>query len=104
MAELDAEEREILEAYHGGGLKPVALSAEAVSRYRTAARAVSRKDRRVNLRLSSTDLDEIKVKAMEEGVPYQTLMASVLHKYVSGQLVGRDWPRVRSRDSKPATP
>ena len=44
------------------------------------------KDRRVNIRLSSGDLSDIEVKALEEGVPYQTLIASVLHKYVTGRL------------------
>ena len=43
-------------------------------------------DRRVNIRLSSGDLSDIQVKALEEGVPYQTLIASVLHKYVTGRL------------------
>ena len=45
------------------------------------------KDRRVNIRLSSIDLSDIQVKALEEGMPYQTLIASVLHKFVSGRLV-----------------
>ena len=45
------------------------------------------KDRRVNIRLSSIDLSDIQVRALEEGMPYQTLIASVLHKFVSGRLV-----------------
>jgi predicted DNA binding CopG/RHH family protein len=44
------------------------------------------KDKRVNIRLSSGDLSDIQIKALEEGVPYQTLIASVLHKYVTGRL------------------
>jgi len=43
-------------------------------------------DRRVNIRLSSMDLSDIRVKASEEGIPYQTLIASVLHKFVTGRL------------------
>jgi hypothetical protein len=45
------------------------------------------KDKRVNIRISSRDLDDIQAKAAEEAVPYQTLMSSVLHKYVTGRLV-----------------
>ena len=47
------------------------------------------KDKRVNIRLSTSDLRDIQVKALEEGIPYQTLMASILHKYVTGRLTER---------------
>jgi predicted DNA binding CopG/RHH family protein len=89
MSKLDREEREILAAYRQGKLERVALSAEEIERYREAARAVSRKDKRVNIRMSSVDLRELQIRAMKEGIPYQTLMASVLHKYVAGKLIER---------------
>lgn len=54
--------------------------------FRDAARATFIKNRRVNIRLSAADLLDIQARAYEEGVPYQTLIASVLHKYVSGRL------------------
>jgi hypothetical protein len=60
---------------------------EDMATFKKAAQATSLKDRRVNIRLSSPDLRDIQSRAMEEGVPYQTLIASVLHKYVSGRLV-----------------
>lgn len=88
MPELDQEERDLLEAYERGELKSVATKDELV-RLRAAARATALKDRRVNIRLSSGDLNDIQVKALEEGVPYQTLIASVLHKYVTGRLTER---------------
>jgi predicted DNA binding CopG/RHH family protein len=88
-ATLDAEEREILAAYHAGALEPAPLSPREIDEYRAAARATARKDARVNIRLSSQVLDDFKVRALEEGIPYQTLMASVLHKFVSGKLVAR---------------
>ena len=47
------------------------------------------RDKRVNIRLSSGDLQDIQVKALEQGMPYQTLIASVLHKYVTGRLAER---------------
>ena len=86
MSKVDAYEQEILTAFEKGQLKSVATKAELV-KLKAAARATAMKDRRVNIRLSSIDLSDIQVKALEEGVPYQTLIASVLHKYVSGRLV-----------------
>ena len=78
-------EHEILSAYEKGQLKSVATKDE-LAKFKVAARATAIKDRRVNIRLSSGDLSDIQVKALEEGVPYQTLIASVLHKYVTGRL------------------
>jgi len=52
-------------------------------------KVLSKKDKRVNLRMSSKDLEAIKTYAVEEGLPYQTLMSSVLHKFVTGRLVDR---------------
>jgi predicted DNA binding CopG/RHH family protein len=85
MQKIDAHELEILTAFEKGRLKSVATKAELM-KFRAAARATAIKDRRVNIRLSSGDLSDIQVKALEEGVPYQTLIASVLHKYVTGRL------------------
>jgi predicted DNA binding CopG/RHH family protein len=85
MTPLDPYEREVLEAYEAGKLAPVASKAE-LQRLRAAARATALKDKRVNIRLSSGDLLGIQAKALEEGMPYQTLIASVLHKYVTGRL------------------
>lgn len=86
MPKIDAYERAILTAFEKGRLRSVATKAE-LEKFRAAARATAVKDRRVNIRLSSIDLSDIQVKALEEGMPYQTLIASVLHKYVSGRLV-----------------
>jgi predicted DNA binding CopG/RHH family protein len=83
---LDAYETDILKAFERGEMKSVATKAE-LAKYRAAARATAIKDKRVNIRLSSGDLTDIQVKALEEGMPYQTLIASVLHKYVTGRLV-----------------
>ncbi len=85
MSELDPYEIEVLKAYEAGKLKPIADKAE-LQRLRAAARATAVKDKRVNIRLSSADLLDIQAKALEEGMPYQTLIASVLHKYVTGKL------------------
>ena len=85
MPKTDSYEKELLAAYDSGELKSVASKTE-LARYRSAARATAIKDQRVNIRMSSGDLNDIRVKALEEGVPYQTLIASVLHKYATGRL------------------
>lgn len=85
MSKIDAYEDEILSSYEKGQLKSVATKAE-LAKFKAAARATAIKDRRVNIRLSSGDLSDIQVRALEEGVPYQTLITSILHKYVSGRL------------------
>lgn len=86
MPQLDHDELELLGDYEAGRLVSVASAAE-LQRLREAARATALKDKRVNIRLSSGDLMDIQARALAEGMPYQTLIASVLHKYVSGQLV-----------------
>lgn len=88
MPKIDDYELEVLTAFEQGKLKSVATKSE-LAKIRAAARATATKDRRVNIRLSSGDLSDIQVKALEEGVPYQTLIASVLHKYVTGRLAER---------------
>jgi len=75
----------VLAAFDKSQLKSVASKAE-LAKFKAAARATAIKDRRVNIRLSSGDLSDIQTRALEEGVPYQTLIASVLHKYVTGRL------------------
>jgi len=86
MKRLDRYERDILSAYEKGKLVSARLTKEQFGAFRDAARATFIKSRRVNIRLSAADLMDIQAKAYEEGVPYQTLIASVLHKYVSGRL------------------
>ena len=98
MSKVDAYELKILELFEKGKLKSVATKSE-LGKLKAAARATAIKDRRVNIRLSSIDLDDIQVKAMEEGLPYQTLIASVLHKYVSGRLVEKS-RRMTSRSTR----
>jgi predicted DNA binding CopG/RHH family protein len=85
MKKLDAYEEDVLHAFDAGKLKSVASKSE-LAKFKAAARSTAAKDKRVNIRLSSGDLSDIQVKALEEGVPYQTLIASVLHKYVTGRL------------------
>jgi predicted DNA binding CopG/RHH family protein len=87
MVRLDGEEQELVESFERDEWRPVPERGAAVERYRGYARTTFKKDMRVNIRISSKDLEALQIRALEEGLPYQTLMASVLHKYVSGQLV-----------------
>lgn len=83
---LDAQEKEILESVERGEWRPAKGGKRERSRYATYAKATFRKDRRVNIRISSKDLEAIQKRALEEGLPYQTLISSLLHKYASGRL------------------
>ena len=86
MRKLDRYERELLGSYEKGTLVSARPTKAQLTAFRDAARATFIKDRRVNIRLSAADLLDIQARAYEEGIPYQTLIASVLHKYVSGRL------------------
>lgn len=86
MKRLDRYEQGILSAYEKGKLVSARPTRAQLGALRDAARATFIKNRRVNIRLSAADLLDIQARAYEEGVPYQTLIASVLHKYVSGRL------------------
>ena len=85
---LDAFEADVLSAFEAGEFTSVATK-EELEALRAAARATGTKDRRVNIRLSSADVQGIQALAVREGIPYQTLIASVLHKYVTGRLIER---------------
>ncbi|MDD2810090.1 hypothetical protein [Rhodoferax sp.] len=88
-AKHDDEELEILQAWEAGTLKPVSDTAEQAKVHRVAADATFKKDQRLNIRISSRDLKNLQARALEEGVPYQTFAASLLHKFVSGHLVNQ---------------
>ena len=87
MTKLSRAEREVLEAFERGEFKPVENVEDVLAQHRRAAEAAARKDARIDIRLSMKDLHALQSRALREGVPYQTLVASVLHKYVDGQLV-----------------
>jgi predicted DNA binding CopG/RHH family protein len=89
MDKLDQKEQELLESYDREERRSVQGLEPEVERFREYARATFKKDMRVNIRLSSKDLEALKKRALEEGIPYQTLMSSVLHKYASRRLVDR---------------
>jgi predicted DNA binding CopG/RHH family protein len=83
---LRSDEQEIEDAFEEKGFRSVVEGKKAIATYRKAAAATLKKDKRINIRISSRDLEEIRRRAAEEGLPYQTLIASILHKYASGSL------------------
>ncbi len=80
---LDKEEQQILDAIEKGEWEAVKPAKAELSRYAQIAKATLKKDQRMNIRISKADMERLKVRAAEEGMPYQTLVASVLHKFVS---------------------
>ena len=87
MKKIDAFEKDILAAYEKGELKSTSPSKAKLAKFKAAATATFLKEKRINIRLSTPDLMDIQARALEEGMPYQTLIASVLHKFVAGRLV-----------------
>lgn len=86
---LSPEEQEILESYENGEWVSVMNPSDA-ARYKAAAKNTFKKDKRINIRISEMDLELLQERALIEGLPYQTLMSSVLHKYVTGRLVDKN--------------
>ena len=82
---LDKDEQQILEAFEAGEFKSVLTPARR-KQVQEAATHMFKKDKRINIRISSRDLEAIQKRALVEGIPYQTLVSSILHKYVSGSL------------------
>lgn len=80
-------ETEIVASFEKGEWKSISSLKEEVERIAASAVSTLAKDKRINIRLSSRDLEGLQMKAAEEGLPYQTLISSILHKYVSGRLV-----------------
>lgn len=87
MKKLDDFENELLNDFEQGNLKSIAPSKADLTKFKAAATATFLKEKRINIRLSSPDLMDIQARALEEGMPYQTLIASILHKFVSGKFV-----------------
>ena len=86
---IDADVKEPPESVERGEWKSAGGGKRERTRYSRYAKATFRKDRRLNIRLSSKDLEAIQKRALAEGLPYQTLIASLLHKYATGLPQGR---------------
>ncbi|MGD1973721.1 MAG: hypothetical protein PVG73_06600, partial [Desulfobacterales bacterium] len=87
--QINNEEREILDAFERNELKSVPNVVQEIEVARHAARNTFNKTKRVNLRLTERDFHLAHIKALEEGLPYQTLLSSVIHKYLTGRLIDK---------------
>jgi len=86
MIKLDKEEKELLKSIENGQWRIIPNFKEELKKHKEYAKATLRKDKRVNIRISQHDLQSLQRKAVEEGIPCQTLISSVLHKYINGRL------------------
>ncbi len=86
---LSKEEKEILSAYEKGDFKSIPNVKREIEKYRRYAKYTLQKNKRMNIRISERDLIHIQRKAVEEGLPYQTFISSILHKYITGHLIER---------------
>ena len=84
---LTKEEKKILDSVERGEWKQIPKFKREAKRFQESAKATLRKDKRVNIRMTERDLVSFQKKAVEEGLPYQTLISSVLHKYINGRLI-----------------
>ena len=84
---LTKEEKEILDSVERDEWKQIPNFPRNAKRFQESAQATLRKDKRVNIRMTERDLVHFQKKAIEEGLPYQTLISSVLHKYINGRLI-----------------
>lgn len=84
-AKLSKEEEDLLSAVEAGELESVLTDARK-KELEAIASNTFKKDKRINIRISNRDLTAVQSRASEEGIPYQTLVSSIIHKYISGSL------------------
>jgi predicted DNA binding CopG/RHH family protein len=102
---LDKEEKDILDSYERGEWKSIKNLESEIEKHKKYAHHTLKKDKRINIRISSMVLDELQARAAEDGIPYQTLISSILHRFVTGKLIekpGRLEKNSRDRDLLPA--
>ena len=87
---LDQEEKEILEAFESGHLKLSKPSKKEIAAIKAAALSTFRKDKRITIRLYDHDFKGIQKKALQMGIPYQTLISGIIHRYIEGDLISKD--------------
>lgn len=83
---IDQEEKDLMESIEREEWQPVENINHEKKKAIAAARNTLKKDKRINLRLTQKDYHQIQIKAIEEGIPYQTLISSIVHKYINGLL------------------
>ena len=85
----DTEEKEILKAYESGQMKLSKPSQKELEAIMAAAESTFKKDRRITIRLYDHDFKGIQKKALQMGIPYQTLISGIIHRYIEGDLISK---------------
>jgi len=88
---LDEEEQEILNAFESGKLKSVPNVKDEIEKHRQVAATTFKKDKRINIRIANRDLSELQKLALVEGIPYQTFITSILHKFADGKYIEKQY-------------
>lgn len=87
---LNPEENEILEAYDSGKMKLSKVSNEEIAAIKAAASSTFKKDKRITIRLYDHDFKGIQKKALQMGIPYQTLISGIIHRYIEGDFTSKN--------------
>jgi predicted DNA binding CopG/RHH family protein len=87
---LENEEKEILNNFENDEYVEIPDMGKEIEKHTEYARATFLKNKRINIRISQRDLEYVQRRALEEGIPYQTLIASLIHRYISGKLIEKD--------------
>ena len=85
MSKLDTYEEDIVKSFDNDEWQPLKNLQKIKDHYAGYARTTFKKNKRINIRISESDLARLKAKSLEEGIPYQTLVSSLIHKYVTGK-------------------
>ena len=88
---LDEEEQEILSAFESGKLKSIPNVKDEIEKHRQIATTTFKKDKRINIRIANRDLSELQKLALVEGIPYQTFITSILHKFADGKYIEKQY-------------
>jgi len=86
----DEEEKEVIDAYEGGKMKLSTPSKKELEKIKATAKNTFKKDRRITIRLYDHDYKGIQKKALEMGLPYQTLISGIIHRYIEGELISKN--------------
>jgi len=86
----DKEEKDILDAYESGNMKLSSPSKKEIETIKAIAKNTFTKDKRITIRLYDHDFKGIQKKALEMGIPYQTLISGLIHRYLEGELVSKN--------------
>ena len=86
----DEEEKNIIDAYESGKMKLSTPLKKELENIKAIAKNTFKKDKRITIRLYDHDYKGIQKKALEMGVPYQTLISGLIHRYIEGELISKN--------------